>query len=352
MSLPPSYIDSIAPKTIDTMPVQTFDSAPIAPVMSKYDTYAKRKELNLMTKTKIFDVVSDIEIIFLIDDSDSMNNSIAEEGIDPFIPKLSSRWIESKKLVAQVIDLVTCIKLDNGIDIHFLNRESVYNVKSLGTLQSTFSTIPNGKTPLIGSLRRVYGEKRSTLPPTKKLLIIVVSDGEQSDGSREDLRRAIIDITADNYTYLECVECTDQADDMEFLDAWKGTINHFDNTDDYREELNRVRNIQGGNFKFDFTDYVIKIIMAPFDKWFRTIDQSKVQDYRNTDSSGYSYPVTNVQSSQPYYGASSSYTQPMNSYVAPTTNYTMPTLQNSYPQSGSYGNQAMSAKTGGCCVIL
>jgi len=63
---------------------------------------------------------------------------------------------------------------------------------------------------------------------------------------------------------------------MEYLDKWNGQIRNFDNTDDYREEVQRVKNIQGQQFKFDFTDYIIKILLATFVKWYFNLDQRNV----------------------------------------------------------------------------
>jgi hypothetical protein len=63
---------------------------------------------------------------------------------------------------------------------------------------------------------------------------------------------------------------------MEYLDRWNGQIRNFDNTDDYREEVQRVKNIQGQQFKFDFTDYIIKILLATFVKWYFDLDQRNV----------------------------------------------------------------------------
>ena len=63
---------------------------------------------------------------------------------------------------------------------------------------------------------------------------------------------------------------------MEYLDQWDGQIPNFDNTDDYREELQRVKNAQGMQFKFDYTDYCIKVILSTFVRWFFSLDQSRV----------------------------------------------------------------------------
>jgi len=60
---------------------------------------------------------------------------------------------------------------------------------------------------------------------------------------------------------------------MEYLDEWDGKIKNFDNTDDYREELAKVKRNMGQNFKFDYSDYVAKILLATFDRWFFRLDQ-------------------------------------------------------------------------------
>jgi len=53
-------------------------------------------------------------------------------------------------------------------------------------------------------------------------------------------------------------------------------IPNFDNTDDYREELQKVKQIQGQDFKFDYNDYVVKILLATFVRWYFNIDQQNV----------------------------------------------------------------------------
>lgn len=70
---------------------------------------------------------------------------------------------------------------------------------------------------------------------------------------------------------------------------WDGSIKNFDNTDDYREELQRVKTINGQSFKFDYTDYVIKILLATFVRWYYNLDQGNVtrNNNRNNNNNGY-----------------------------------------------------------------
>jgi len=256
--------------------------------LSKFDLLVKRHELRPPVPEQLKQVLSTCKIVLLCDDSSSMGNPISEEGTDPFAPKKSTRWLELKKLAAVIIEFVTAINPD-GLDIHFLNRPSRLGVKDMTGLQSAFSDLPNGKTPLIGALKKVHDDNKGSLNG-RQLLIVVITDGEPSDGGRYDLYNRLVSITRDGNVHVSFAECTDNADDMEYLDQWDGRIQNFDNTDDYREELQRVKRVQGQSFKFDYTDYVIKILLATFVRWYFNLDQRTVsgprQQYRsNTDDS-------------------------------------------------------------------
>lgn len=73
---------------------------------------------------------------------------------------------------------------------------------------------------------------------------------------------------------------------MKYLNKWNDRIKNLNNTGDYRKELQKVKSIQGPNFKFDYTDYVIKILLATFIRHFN-LDQQKLQrqqpDYYSDD---------------------------------------------------------------------
>ena len=73
----------------------------------------------------------------------------------------------------------------------------------------------------------------------KKLLVMVVSDGEPTDKSPTDytnqqLFNLITEMTRNGNIHNSLAEVTDDAREMEFLDNWTGKIKNFDNTDDYR----------------------------------------------------------------------------------------------------------------------
>lgn len=385
--------------TVTQTPIIT-PSAPILvsdPIDLKHDTVrfdqlVKQRELNPTTASNLKHVLTMCDIVLLCDDSDSMSNPIAEEGTDPFAPKRSTRWLELKKLASVIIEFVTATNQD-GLDIYFLNRDKLQNVNTTAGLQSVFSQAPSGGTPLVSKLRQIYHEKVCRLSPDKKLLIIVITDGEPTDGSRADLQEVLMNIASRGDVHVSFAECTDNADDMEYLDQWDGLIKNFDNTDDYREELMRVRMAQGPQFKFDYTDYVIKILLATFIRWYFNLDQVKVQDIRNSTYNAYnsynstyggSYVpgITVLSQSNPVYNQQLPYDvqYPTVCYNLPTQYSTSLPLQYStqspqYTQSTRSTQSKQSAQSiqstqskqsststgakkqqqnqsGGCCIIL
>jgi hypothetical protein len=239
---------------------------------ARFAQLVKRRELNPRVAAQLREVLSTCDISLLCDDSDSMAQAIAEEGTDHFAAKLSSRWLELKRLAAVLIEIVTAMN-PAGIDIHFLNRPSAFGVTTTAGLASVFATPPAGATPLVSRLCQLTGEAKGAARNASRLLI-VITDGEPTDGSRDDLRQALEDKPAN--VHLSFAECTDQADDCEYLDAYTGLIRNFDNTDDYREEQARVKAMQGTQFKFDFGDYVIKILLATFVRWYFNLDRAAV----------------------------------------------------------------------------
>lgn len=317
--------------------------------MSRFNLLVKNKELNQGIAEQLRTVLSTTEVVLLCDDSDSMGNAIAEEGIDPFAPKRSTRWLELKKLASLIIEFVTAIN-PNGLDIYFLNRPEVHGVNNVGGLQNIFNNPPNGSTPLIAALNRIFLDKFKHLN-LNQLLIIVITDGEPTDGSRSDLFNTLRFITDNGKVHVSFAECTDNAEDMEYLDTWDGQIPNFDNTEDYREELVRVKNVQGQSFKFDYIDYVVKILLATFVRWFFQVDQVKVYDPRDNN-----YRVPQIQTQFQPKGQLNTYTT-----TTTTTQSNIPTgqpiiqsvIQPSQPVSQPVSQLTINTPPKNrCCVII
>jgi hypothetical protein len=88
-----------------------------------------------------------------------------------------SRWLELKAFAAQAIALASAFD-PNGVDVYFLNRNTVPNVKSMAQLEETFRKEPTDYdlTPLSSKLDQILNEKRNVFQNGTGVLIIA-TDG-------------------------------------------------------------------------------------------------------------------------------------------------------------------------------
>ncbi|AYV76840.1 MAG: hypothetical protein Barrevirus1_62 [Barrevirus sp.] len=257
------------------------------PSLDRFNQLVKQHELTKKVADDLQRVLTTCEIVLLCDDSGSMNSQISEEGADPFNPKKTTRWLELKKLAAALIDIITATNPE-GLDIYFLNRDTVFGVNNMANLSATFSVLPNGSTNITAKLQEIYIDKRDKLTENKQLLILVITDGEPTDNTsnpRQNLYDQIRKLTNLGNIHISFAECTDQEEDMDYLDVWDNKLRNFDNTEDYRDEVRRVKAANGQAFKFDYTDYVIKILLATFVKSYFNLDQNGYNNnnYQNVD---------------------------------------------------------------------
>ncbi|CAF1390103.1 unnamed protein product [Didymodactylos carnosus] len=111
--------------------------------MRRFKELVNRYEINDDYATCLRDLEG-FEIVFIVDDSGSMNTPLV---LDP-----------------------------DGVDIYFLNRGRMLHVKDSSELTPAFATPPAGLTPIVRVLREVLEEKRVEIQE-RKLLILIATDG-------------------------------------------------------------------------------------------------------------------------------------------------------------------------------
>jgi hypothetical protein len=138
-----------------------------------------------------------------------------------------------------------------------------------------FQSPPAGLTPMLRSLRRIFRAHGGPRDGSQYLLV-VVTDGEPNDGTTVD--QSIPELFQllsgkPGNIHVSMVECTDQKETMDYLENWNRQIDRFDNTEDYPEEIARIRQIQRNpNYKFTYVDYVVKVLLATFLRRYFAVD--------------------------------------------------------------------------------
>ena len=251
-----------------------------APPLSSCDFFLQQRETPPNVASLLKQYISKADINIICDDSSSMRTLLTASKI--------TRWQELKKRVAKIIEYAVAIN-DFGVNLYFMNRGTVYDVKSMSGLSEIFSKDPEGATPLCGTLGKIYAEKKVLRPGATDLLILCLTDGEPSDGSREEVQY-VLRRKADN-VHISCVEVSDVEANSEWLDelckvpVWDGydrdryyeearnVIKNFSNTDFFETEVEKVKRVQGANFKFNDDSYTEKILLATYVKEYNTLDQ-------------------------------------------------------------------------------
>ncbi|CAF3539421.1 unnamed protein product [Rotaria sp. Silwood1] len=167
-------------------------------------------------------------------------------------------WDELKQTVSIVVDIASVFD-PNGVDIYFLNRDPIFNVRNSSELIPIFA-VP---------------------PEERNLLILIATDGvpTNDDGYQDILtfKKVLQDERKPiNRIPVTIIACTDDDQSMDYLDDWDKEIPNLDVVDDYRNEKKQILKCQGNDFPFSFGDYIVKILMGGIDKWFDDLDERKV----------------------------------------------------------------------------
>lgn len=196
------------------------------------------------------------EIVVLCDDSGSMNTRVDGTA--------KTRWDELKEVVQMVIDLGGVLD-QTGIDIMFLNRPGMDNVRQFSQVEHLFRNRPSGSTPLGERLQEASRKKG----PFKPMLLIVATDGvpDNMKNFKKFLKHR------DPNIYISILACSDKERDVGYLNKLDKKIPNLDVLDDYRSERKEVLKKQGKHFPYSFGDHVARMLLGPVYQKYDQLDE-------------------------------------------------------------------------------
>ena len=144
-------------------------------------------------------------------------------------------------------------------------------------VHSAFQPPPTGYTPIAAALQQVMQAKAAQLREGKRLLVLIMTDGEPTDavgnadvaglGHALDRRPPTV--------WTTFVACTDDRQVMEYLNGWDRTKPRVDVVDDYDSERAEVVKAQGKGFRFSRGDYVVKLLLGAIDPDMDRLDEKR-----------------------------------------------------------------------------
>ena len=134
----------------------------------------------------ILQKLRDFKIVFIFDDSGSMNSTLNESPLNEMNKNSmlkATRWDELQYFANISIEIAGFFnnESNSGTDVYFLNKPPIKNIVSVDAFMHHLKQLkPNGYTPLNKVFNLALNDNTSAIKE-RKLLIIILTDGEPSD---------------------------------------------------------------------------------------------------------------------------------------------------------------------------
>ncbi|KAI9335959.1 hypothetical protein BDR26DRAFT_518475 [Obelidium mucronatum] len=231
------------------------------------------------------------DLVIIADDSGSMQTRSTQTLTDPFAKSLT-RWDELKSTLS-IITEIGALMDENGVDVYFLNRDPIRGIKGPHSpeLDAAFMDPPMGYTPTTRVLRQVLRDKgvstagaSHSVDRAKKLLILIATDGQPTNDSgalmKDELYQSLLTERGPNPSNGSVVVtfliCSDDENEMRFLNGWDKRIPCVDVVDDYQAERRQILQVQGLEFPFSKGDWVCKMLLGGLDSEIDLLDERRV----------------------------------------------------------------------------
>lgn len=258
-SAPPSYDECISP---EPMTANNIDEK-----RTKLNALCIRHDINPVFSSSLWNL-NEKHIIFLCDDSGSMNALVDSST--------KTRWDELKHVVTEVLD-ISLIFDPIGMDVHFLNRSPIMNLRDVNKLVPYFRNAPSGGTPLVTKLNEIARMYQMGPGIRFSKLLIIATDGEPSDDDLHypGLKNVMRQLVEQGY-HIAFLICTDNESQVAYINDIDRLYQQVDVTDDYITEKRQIQHVQGRNFKFSYGDYIVKLLVGSIDHSLDSLDERKL----------------------------------------------------------------------------
>lgn len=260
--------------------------------MNSRNNYDSNLIQNLITKYEInvdyanrLQYLYGFKIVFILDDSGSMNSELDDSPLNKSSSERVTRWNELEYFASISLEIANFFD-SNGCDVYFLNNQPpIKNIKNTQEFLNYFRQIkPRGYTPLTKTLNQVLLDNANIVSYEKKLLIIIVTDGEPTDQTGEidieGFKKCLLSRKPKERIFTNIIACTDEEESINYLNKWDKSIFNLDVVDDFRTEKKQVQKIKGPQFRFNYGDYVVKCLLGSVDKTLDDCDEEKKEKCR------------------------------------------------------------------------
>merc|ERR1712187_508669 len=187
---------------------------------------------------------------------------------------IRTRWKVAQEISLQILEL-GCVFDQSGIDIFFLNRPPLHNLKDGDELSRSFGSKPgiSNKTPLLATLRKAVEYSEGEKP----VLLTILTDGAPDEGTQafsDEVKRIVSRKSTTRIFKIQIIALTDDAQVIGWLDALDSEFKEVDVTSEYHTELEQVLR-SGRVTKFTPGDWLMKARFGPLLPQYDELDESE-----------------------------------------------------------------------------
>jgi hypothetical protein len=209
------------------------------------------------------------EVIVVADDSGSMRQ-IADRT------RGTTRWDELKQKLNDLLELLLVVDGDAHFELRFLNTNGPpgspqrhSDIHRKADLDACWAwAAPGGATPLINILKEYMDPSQKHFETDR--LVIVMTDGEPSDGTFESLRDVVV--RKPDKCYASFIMCTEDDDVVNQYERSIDSIKGVDVHDDYWSEKSQA---EKHGRKMNLNTYLVKCILGPKLRKYDELDEDK-----------------------------------------------------------------------------
>lgn len=209
------------------------------------------------------------EIVVIADDSGSMRAVADRENC-------TTRWNELQARLRELLHIALFVDDEGGYELRYLNYGQSFSIHNSAALEASWPPEIKYKTPMLKTLRPYlnYSDREE-----HDRLIIVITDGEPSDGTFAELKSLIE--AKGSRVFVSFLMCTDEDAIMQQYDECMDGIDGVDVNDDYLSEAAQVS--ASGN-RLSKEAYLIKCILGPKLPGYDNLDEMELPSANSTSS--------------------------------------------------------------------
>jgi hypothetical protein len=249
-----------------------------------------RFEIQDAMGTRIRRLLAGQKKVLVLDNSSSMNRAVMQSSLMPNKP-VTTRNDELLVFVELALPFLAAESPD-GIEVWLLNQVGgathghpgpvvVRNVHTVEQIKPYLQQ-PYGRTPLVQCLQSLFHTCATSIAE-EGLHVLVATDGEPDDCNGMAGRTAMFELlrqgSAQRRDPSKCIVnflvCTDNDDDVAYLDHIDSACPFVDVTDDYASERDQVAKKRTLPRPLSVADWVLKALIGAADPTLDALDESK-----------------------------------------------------------------------------